>query len=274
MSGPTLRITSLLAITTIALSTMALASANAEVLRIGGTGAATELMKRFGTAFEATETDTTVEVIAGLGSSGAIAATMDGALDLAISARPLKPAETGLTETVAARTPFALVSSNPQPGNIASKDIAAFYSSPESVWPDGSPVRVILRPKSESDTALLGTTFAGMADAIEKVRERIDVPQAATDQDNLKMATSIKGSLVAASLAQIITEGHELQFLTIDDAEPTLENLENGKYPYSKPFRFVFSDAPAPVVERFMAFVGSGEGEKLLREAGCLPGAQ
>jgi len=274
MSGPKFRIASILAIAAITISTVALPSAKADVLRIGGTGAATELMKLLGAAFEAKEKDTKVEVIPGLGSSGAIAATMDGALDLAISARPLKPAETGLSEKVGARTPFVLVSSNPAPGNIATKDIAGFYSSATSTWPDGSALRVILRPKSESDTALLGATFPGMAEAIEQVRNRIDVPQAATDQDNLKMAAAIKGSLVATSLAQLVTEHHRLQLLTIDGVEPTLENLESGKYPHSKPFRFVFPATPAPLVERFVAFVASADGESLLHEAGCLAEAQ
>jgi len=274
MSGSGFRMASNLAMVTIALCLVALPAATAETLRIGGTGAATELMKRLGSAFQATEADVKVEVIAGLGSSGAIAAAMDNVLDIAVSARPLKPAESGLTEMIAARTPFGLVSSNSAPGNIAGKDVAAFFASATSTWPDGSAVRVILRPKSESDTALLGATFPGMTDAIEQVRNRIDVPLAATDQDNLRMAAAIKGSLVGTSLVQMVTEHHHLQFLTIDGAEPTLENLQSGEYPYSKPFRFVFPANPAPLVERFMAFVASDDGESLLREAGCLPGAQ
>lgn len=273
MSSFSFRMTSILAMAAVVFGSAALPAAAAETLRIGGTGAATVLMQRLGAAFEATGTDIKVEVIPGLGSSGAIAATMDGVLDIAVSARPLKQAETGLTETVAARTPFGLVSSNPKPGNIAGKDVAAFYASATSKWPDGSAVRVILRPKSESDTALLGATFPGMTDAIEQVRNRIDVPMAATDQDNLRMAAAIKGSLVGTSLAQLVTEHHHLQFLTIDGAEPTLENLESGEYPYFKPFRFVFPDNPAPLVERFMAFVASDEGKSLLREAACLPAA-
>ena len=215
-------------------------------------------------------------MIPGLGSSGGIAAVLDGVLDLAVSARPLKPAESGLTETIAVRTPYGLASSNPKPGNIAKTDVAAFYAEATATWPDGTPVRVILRPKSESDTALLGETFPEMIAAIDRVRMRMDVPVAATDQDNLEMAKSIEGSLVGTSLAQMITENHQphLRFLTIDGAEPTLENLENGDYPYFKLYRFVFADQPKPVVQRFMAFVQSSEGESLLREAGSLPAAQ
>ncbi|MCY0096727.1 substrate-binding domain-containing protein [Hoeflea ulvae] len=244
-----------------------------QTLRIGGTGAATVLMERLGTAFTAREPETTVEVIQGLGSSGGIAATRDGALDIAVSARPLKPEETGMTETVAVITPYGLVSSNPNPGDIAKNDVAAFYASTSATWPDGTPVKVILRPKSESDTALLGQTFPGMAAAIDEVRTRIDVPVAATDQDNLELAKTIDGSLVGTGLAQMVTEGHQpdLRFLTIDGVEPTLVNLESGTYPYFKPFRFVYPEEPSPLVQRFLAFIGSSEGQSLLHEAGSLP---
>lgn len=276
MPGSDLRSKATLAIAAATLSLAALPAAQADTLRIGGTGSATVLMQRLGAAFEATQTDTTVEVIPGLGSSGGIAAVHDGVLDLAVSARPLKPAESELIQIIAIRTPYGLASSNPEPGNIAKADVAAFYADPTATWPDGTSVRVILRPNSESDTALLGDTFPEMIAAIDKVRTRVDVPIAATDQDNLEMATSIKGSLVGTSLTQLMTENYQphLRFLTIDGVEPTLANLENEDYPYFKPYRFVFSGQSAPVVQRFMVFVQSSEGESLLREAGSLPSAQ
>lgn len=276
MSVSRFRIPSVLAIAVTGVCLAVISPLHAETLRIGGTGSATALMERLGAAFEAKETDTTVDVIRGLGSSGGIAAVQDNVLDLAISARPLKPAETGLTAIVAVHTPYGLVSSNPKPGNIAKTDVASFYAEPAATWPDGTPVRVILRPRSESDTALLGEAFPEMAAAIEMVRARIDVPVAATDQDNLELASTIDGSLVGTSLTQMATENYhsQLRFLTIDGAEPTLENLESGAYPYFKPYSFVFADQPAPIVQRFMEFIETSEGENLLREAGSLPAAR
>lgn len=276
MTGCSHRRIATLAIVATAVFGGSFSHAQAGTLRIGGTGSATVLMQQLGAAFEAGEADTTVEVIPGLGSSGSIAAVHDGVLDLAVSARPLKPNEQGLIAIVAVRTPYGLVSSNPEPGNISKADIATFYAEPKATWPDGTPVRVILRPRSESDTTLLGETFPQMMAAIDKVRTRIDVPVAATDQNNLEMASTIEGSLVGTSLTQMVTENYQqqLHFLTIDGAEPTLENLETGVYPYSKPYRFVFADQSIPLVQRFLDFVESSDGERLLRTAGSLPAAR
>lgn len=276
MTGCSRRRIATLAIVATAVCGGSFSNAQADTLRIGGTGSATVLMQQLGAAFEAVEADTKVEVIPGLGSSGSIAAVHDGVLDLAVSARPLKPNEQGLIAIVAVRTPYGLVSSNPEPGNISEADVATFYAEPKATWPDGTPVRVILRPRSESDTTLLGETFPQMMAAIDKVRTRIDVPVAATDQNNLEMASTIEGSLVGTSLTQMVTENYQqqLHFLTIDGAEPTLENLETGVYPYSKPYRFVFADQSTPLVQRFLDFVESSDGERLLRTAGSLPAAR
>src|SRR5690242_18866657 len=113
--------------------------ARGETLRVGGTGAAMQMLRQLGAAFTAHDTGTTVEVMPSLGSTGGIAAVADGALDFAVSGRPLKPAEANTLEaTVLATTPFGLASSNRQPGNIKSADVAAFYQDVASVWPDGT----------------------------------------------------------------------------------------------------------------------------------------
>lgn len=248
--------------------------AKADELQIGGTGASTELMKLLGEAFEAAQQDVRVQVIPSLGSSGSIAAMIDGALDVAISARPLrdKEIEQGMAGRVFARTPYGLVSSHPEPGDIAPENLAEFYRSTSANWSDGVPVRVILRPVKESDTRLLGESFPDMSEAIKAVRSRVDVPVAGTDQENLNMAAEVYGSLVGTSLAQVVTENRKLQFLSINGYAPTVKNLETGHYPYAKRFYLVTPTTPSPIVKRFTAFLMSEAGKSALRKAACIPG--
>ena len=232
------------------------------------------MLRKIGSAFAAQAPGTSIEVIPALGSTGAISAVLDGALDFAVSARPLTPEETAksLTQTVLARTVFGLASSYPNPGNIASSDVAGFFTSPTSSWPDGTPLRIILRPRSEFDTTILAKAFPNMAGAIEQLRLRPEIPVAATDQDNVRMAERMPGSLVPTTLAQMQTEKPNLHFLTIDGVAPTLENFERGAYPHHKDFYFILPARRTASLERFVAFLRSAEGAKLLREAGSLPG--
>ena len=248
--------------------------ARADTLRTGGTGSAATMLLQIGKAFTAQVPGTSIEVVPALGSTGAISAVVDGALEFAVSARPLKPEETakGLSQTVLARTVFGLVSSYPHPGNIASTDVVGFFTNPTSSWPDGTRLRIILRPRSEFDSTLLGNAFPHMAGAIEQLRLRSEIPVAATDQDNVRMAERIPGSLVPTTLAQMQTEKPNLHFLTIDGVAPTLENFERGAYPYHKDLYLILPARMTTSLQRFIAFLRSPEGTKLLREAGSLPG--
>jgi phosphate transport system substrate-binding protein len=230
-----------------------------------------KILQRVGAAFAEREPGTALTVVPNLGSAGAIAGVADGLLDFGVSGRPLKPEEEkSLTAIILASTPFGLASSHPNPGSIKSADVAAFYQNATSVWPDGTPVRLVLRSRGEVDAALLANTFPKMAEVIERLRERKEIPVVATDQDNILLAEKIPGSLAAITLTQVLTENSRLHFAAIDGVEPTLENFERGAYPYRKDFYFVFPPVRKPAVERFIAFLRSADGEKLLRETGSL----
>lgn len=247
--------------------------ASAEAIRTGGTGAATETLRRLGEAFAKAELGSEFEVVPSLGSTGGIMAVADGVLHFSVSGRRLKPEEKakGLTELHLLRSPFGLATSAKAPQSLKSTEAADFYASEKSVWTSGSPVRVVLRPRSESDTAVLGAMLPGMAAAIEKVRTRPDVPLAATDQDNADAAERIPGSLIGATLTQILMEKRKLSFVPIDGFELTIENFASGSYPYGKTITFVFPAQKSATVERFLAFLRSPEGLDVLRQTGNLP---
>lgn len=247
------------------------ASAKAEELRVGGTGAATQVLHQAASAFTKKH-EASIKVVASLGSSGAIRALSDGVLDIAVSGRPLKADEEskGLKVALIARTPFVIATAHPKPGSMSASSLPAMFSPTAPSWSDGTPVKIILRPRSESDTHLLGELFPGLAAAIETARRRPDVPVAATDQDNADMAEKIPGSLVGSTLVQIVTEKRELHPVAIDGIAPTLEHFESGVYRYGKPIYFVLGTTPSPVAERFLAFLRSPEGIALLRSAAVI----
>lgn len=245
-----------------------------ETLRVGGTGAINGMVSSLGPIFTA-ETGIPVELIASLGTSGGNSAVADGVIDLSVGGRPLNPAETAKGLAVAAEfhTPFGLATSHRHPNGFNSAQIAELYQSDKPVWDDGTPILIILRPVSESDTWLLGHLFPGMVAAIAKARDRADLSIAATDQDNADMAEETPGSLVGASFTQMRMEKRKLRFIAIDGVVPSPENDENGTYPFSKTLYFVLAAKKSPVGERFLAFLESPKGLVALREAGILPGA-
>lgn len=246
--------------------------ASAETLRMGGVGSSAAMLPPLFAAFDRGG-ENHLEVIPALGSSGGLRAVADGVLDIAVSGRALKADEKarGLTEALAVRTPFVLVTSRLNPAGLKSADIAELYRSPKLMWPDGSPIRIILRPVSDSDTPILSGAFPGMPAALEQARKRGEIPVAATDQDNADMAEQTPGSLASSTLTQVRMEQRKLHFIQIDGVEPSLENFERGAYPFAKPLYFVLPAKKTPLAARFLAFLVTSEGRAALRATANLP---
>jgi len=242
-------------------------------LRIGGTGAAVATMTHLAGVFNASQDAVTVEVLPSLGSSGGIRALAEGAIDIAVSARPLKPAEAekSLAALPLLRTPFVFVSSRREAQEIAAGQLAQYYGDPQPRWADGSLLRVILRPESDSDRAFLRDRFPGMAAALTKAQARPEVPVATTDQDNLRMAGEAAGTLTTATLLQVTSEFADLVVLPLDGIAPTVANMQDGSYPYYKEFYAVRRTASEPAVERFLQFLSSDAGRRILVESGSQP---
>jgi phosphate transport system substrate-binding protein len=244
-------------------------------LQVGGTGAATEMLRQIGPAFEA-ETGIVLQVIPSLGTGGANSALADGVLGLSIGGRDLKAkeAERGLKVVTTLRTPFGLATSRPTPEVLKSAELVNIYRADRPAWPDGTPIRIVLRPTEESDNALLGDLFPGMSEAIKQARTRNDLSVAATDQDNAEMAEKTQGSLVGASLAQIVTERRNLRFVAIDGVAPSLDSYLSGAYPYAKTLYVVAPSKISREAAGFLKFIATPAGKAALREAAIVPGAE
>jgi phosphate transport system substrate-binding protein len=246
-------------------------AASAEMLRVGGTGSATEFMRALGTKFAA-EGELQFEVIPSLGSNGGLRALEAGMLDIAVSGRKLNASEIakGFTERAAVRSPWGLATSHPRPSGLRSTSIAAIYRDEQARWDDGTPIRVILRPRGETANQTFGEAFPGMSAALEQLRARTELPFAATDQDNANWAERAEGSLVAMTFTQILMERRKLRLVAIDGVEPTFENFETGRYRYGKTHYLVTAAQTSPAVLRFIAYVSSAQAQQLLRDTGNL----
>lgn len=244
-------------------------------IQVGGTGGATALMARLGKLFTQ-QTGVGVEVIPGLGSGGGINAAADGALDIAISGRPMSVAEQarGLTTTLTIRTPYVLATSQFTAPNMTEAQIIEAFGLPKALWPDGTVIKLILRPRAESDNQVLTSLFPSMPAALDAARQRPDLPVAATDQDNAELAEKMPGSLIGTTYTQVTMEERNLRLIKINDITPSMETFENGTYRYTKVFYVVHKKSASAAAEHFIQFLRDADGVRALRAAGCLPGIE
>jgi phosphate transport system substrate-binding protein len=252
------------------------ASPAQETIRIGGTGAALGPLNRLAAAYKHRSGDIATVVAPSLGSSGGIKAVAEGALDIGLSSRPLTDDERkrGLVAREFARTPFVLAAGRQvNVDGLTLPELVRIYRGEVTAWPGGERIRVVLRPASEADTALIKSISPDLAAAVDDALKREGMLMSLTDQENAELLEKTPGAAGFMSLAQLVTEQRRLKVLSLEGMRPAGKGVVNRNYPHMKQLYLVTKERPSSAVSRFLFFVASPEGSRILEVAGCIPAA-
>ena len=245
-------------------------SAVAETVRISGTSGAMETMRILGEAFRKAHPDTRIVLFQGMGSSGGIKATLAGHLDIGLSGRPLSGEERarGLQETMYARTPFVFaVHRTVEITGLTLKDVVEIYAGKRD-WENGKRIRLVLRPREDSDIRILKNMSPAMSAAVDIALSRKGMIVATTDHDAADAIEDVPGAFGGTTLALVFSEKRAIRVLALDGVAPSVRTMIDRSYPYSKPFYMVTRNHPSDAVRRFMDFVGSPAGAAILSRNG------
>ncbi len=243
-----------------------------EVIKVGGVGSALGTMKILGEAFEKKHPDIKVQVLSSLGSAGGINALLNGAVDIAISGRPLKDEERekGAIAAEYAKTPMVFVTSNNNASGLSAKELIKVYEGKMQTWPDGKRIRPVLRPEGDSDTLIIKDISPEMEPAIKNALSRQGMIVALTDQESADIAEKTDGSLGISTLTQIISEKRSLKVLSFNGVKPSLKTLSIGSYTLFKSLYMVTTSKTSKPAKQFISFVFSTAGRKILTKNGNL----
>lgn len=241
---------------------------------LGGAGAAIGTMQALGAEYTKSNPGTRVKVLPSLSTSGGIKALLSGKISIAISGRALSDSEraAGLTETEFARTPLVIaVSVKNSVAHLSLDEITALYAGRTTHWADGTPVRPVLRPDTDSDTQLLKTFSPAVAHAAGAALTREGILVAVTDTDSADALERLPGAFGTASLSTLISEKRALKAVAISGKEPSVKALAENRYPWHKTFYLVTREPVSPETAGFLKFTRTPAAHALLRAAGSLP---
>lgn len=243
-----------------------------ETIRIGGSGGALGTIKLLAADFERKRPGTTITVFPSMGSSGGIKAALDGAIDIALSARPANGEERGVVAREYARTPlvFAVGKNNNSVSDFTISQLADIYAGKTTTWPDARRLRLVLRPASEYDNVLLKSMSGDMERALRDALSREGMIVEVTDQDSARAIEKVPGALGTITLGQIISEKRSMKALSVNGVKPRTKTLADGTYPYFKTYYFISKKDTRPVVREFIAYVYSAAGRLILSRSGYL----
>jgi phosphate transport system substrate-binding protein len=241
-----------------------------ETLIITGTGASVGTMQLMAKAFQKNRPNVNISILPSIGSTGGISAVQEGKIDIGLSSRSLKPEERSgeIVEELYGRTAFIFGVQDPNPTKgLRLAEIEEIYTGQRKTWSDGTPIRLILRPLSDSYSDYLASINPGLKSASEKARSIPGVFVGNTDQEAALQIEKTPGAFGTTSGSIIAAEKRKLKALSVDGVAPTLANVSTGKYPYVMTLSLVYKrDKYKGSIKDFIEFVFSKDGKKLLSD--------
>lgn len=241
-----------------------------EAVRVGGTGSASSGLQALAKAYEQRHPDHHILVLPSIGSTGGIRAVIDGKLDVGCTSRTLQAEERvpGLGEIPWATTAFVFATQSGTPAEgLTLSGIEDIYAGRRTQWKDGRPIRMVLRPKSDTAHAYLAGFTPGMKAALDRAHAVPGVCMGITDPEAVTHLEQTPGSFGTTVLGLIVSEGRRVQALAVDGMQPSAPS-----YPYFLTLTLIYRPGQCSAATRhFIAFTQSQEGHRILAKAGYRP---
>lgn len=267
------RLSTLVILTLSASGALSATAPTETIIKIGGTGSALGTMKQLVDQYEKIHPGTKIRIQPSLGTTAGINAVLGGAIDLALASRHLSDAERqqGALETEYARSPFVFITNAKiNKKDITIRELEEIYRNPATSWPDGSRIRLILRPEKDIDTKLIRNMSPGMEQAVKSALARPGMIVAITDQEATEAVIKTPGAMGAATLNEIISENRPVNVLSFNGIKPSVKSISDKSYPLAKTFYLVTTPKTSKETRQFTEFVRSPAARSILMKTGNL----
>jgi phosphate transport system substrate-binding protein len=207
-----------------------------------------------------------VEVQGG-GSTAGLQATANGLADIGMCSRTLTAEEARLfTPILIARDGLAIVVN---PANsvtgLSSEQLRAVFAGRVTNWKDVGGKDGPIRPITREEGSGTRESFVRLVMGKERISRR-----ALTQESNGAVKELVKGDAAAIGYMSLGLVGTEIDAIRVDDARPTAENVLTGRYALVRPLLFVTKGAASSAAQKFVDFVLSPDGQKLLETEGLV----
>lgn len=257
------------------LALMLLPARGAERIVLDGSSGMLPLARALAAAYQKQSSDPQVETGKGLGTGARLRALAEGKIHIALASHGIKPDDIQkgnlkIFEVAKGAIVFA-VNANVPISNITESEVCDIYSGRTGSWQalrgTNNPVAVLTRPPTEVDPEVI-------RDKIACFRELKEVETAivmARGGDMAKGLAETPHAIGMTSMTVVEQSGGQVKALSLSGTAPTEENVKSGRYFLTRDFRFVIRGEPTPPVKRFIDFVLSPEGDRVIRANGAVP---
>jgi phosphate transport system substrate-binding protein len=226
-------------------------------------------------AYQQKYSDPQIELGKGLGTGARLRALTEGKIHIAlashgIAADDIQKGNLKLVEVAKGAIIFAVNASVPLT-KIADSQVCDIYSGKIQNWESlagrTAPIAVLTRPPTEVDPEVIRAKIGCFRELKEVETARV----MARGGDMAKGLAETPTAIGMTSMTVVEQSGGKVKALTLNGVDPTPENVRNGSYFLTRDFLFVIKSDATPAVKKFVDFVLSPDGDRVILANGAVP---
>jgi phosphate transport system substrate-binding protein len=247
----------------------------AERIAIDGSTGVRPLVAALAKAYRERNPDATIEIGKGLGTKARIKALSEGGIDIAMASHGLVVEDIvkqgmAVQEIAKVAVVFGVNASVPVK-SLGDREICDLYSRRLVQWKDlGGPdlaVAAMTRPDSEVDTEVVRARVA----CLKQMQMPEGVQTMSKSGDMARALANTAGAVGMTTMTVVEQSQSKIRPIWLNGVEPSAENVRSGAYLLTRDSFLVTMAVPAPAVARFMEFVRSPEGKRIISANGAVP---
>lgn len=246
-----------------------------EKIVLDGSSGMLPLATALATAYQQRAADPQIEIGKGLGTGARLQALAEGKIQIALASHGLKPEDIQkgnlrVIEVAKGAIVFAVNASVPIT-NITEAQVCDIYSGKVQSWqPLGGPdsaIAVLTRPPTEVDPEVIRAKVS----CFQELKETETAKVMARGGDMAKGLADTPDAIGMTSLTVVEQSGGKVKALTLNGVAPTAEQVKSGRYFLTRDFLFVIKGEPTPPIKKFLDFVLSPDGDRVILANGAVP---
>jgi phosphate transport system substrate-binding protein len=246
-----------------------------EKIVLDGSSGMLPLARVLATAYQQKSTGPQVEIGKGLGTGARLGALADNKIQIALASHGIKPEDIQkgnlrVIEVAKGAIVFAINASVPMT-DITEAQVCDIYSGKLRNWQSfggpNVPIVVLTRPPAEVDPEVIRAKIGCFAQLKEVETAKV----MARGGDMAAALADTANAIGMTSMTVVEQSAGKVKALTINGVAPTPENVKNGRYFLTRDFLFVTKGEPTTAIKKFLDFVLSSEGDRVILANGAVP---
>ena len=247
----------------------------AEKIVVDGSTGVMPLVAALAKAYREHHPAAAVEIGKGLGARARLQALAEGKLDIALASHGLvveELARQGMAAREIAKVAvvFGVNIGVPIP-NLTDSQLCDIYAGKFTNWQGVGGPDLVIAPRTRPDTEVDAEVVRAKIGCLKDLKMAATVKVMPKSGDMAKELAETVGAIGMTTMTVVEQSRGEIKALSLNGIPPSAENVKRQAYSLTRDSFLVTKAGPSAAVARFLEFIRSAEGERVIIANGAVP---